>query len=56
MSTVGGNTLALSPGSPIVSMHARKEWEPGIQCQVCDVGPYTTIRRVANHNVGEHNF
>ena len=35
--------LALSPGSPIFSTHAKKEEEPEIQCQVCDVGPYTCI-------------
>ena len=40
--------LASSPGSPIFSMHARKEGEPGIQCHMHDVGPFTKVERVAD--------
>ena len=40
--------VASFPGSPIFSTHARKEGEPGIQCHVRDVGPYTRVGRVAD--------
>ena len=42
--------LASSPGSPIFfNARERKEGEPGIQCHVRDVGPYTRgSRRVAD--------
>ena len=40
---------ASSLGSPIFSTHTRKEGEPGIQCHVRDVAPYTRVGRVADH-------
>ena len=40
--------VASSPGSPIFSTHTRKEGEPGIQCHVRDVAPYTKVGRVAD--------
>ena len=42
------NTASL-PVSPIFSMHARKEGEPGIQNHVRDVGSYTRVGSVADH-------
>ena len=33
----------------IVTMHARKEGEPGIQNHVTNVCPYTRVGSVANH-------
>ena len=51
--------ISLVPRLPNRSMHARNEGEPWIQCQVCDIGPYTRVRRVANRkklHVGEQNF
>ena len=41
--------LASSPDSPIFSTYMRKKGERGIQCHVCDVGPYTKVGRVADH-------
>ena len=41
--------LASSPGSLIFfNAHKRKEGEPGIQCHMRDVGPYTRVGRVAD--------
>ena len=42
------DNLTSFPGSPIFSTHTRKEGAPGIQCHVCDVGPYTRVGRVAD--------
>ena len=44
----GRVNIASSPGSPIFSMHARKEGEPGIQYHMHDVAPYTRVGRVAD--------
>ena len=44
-----GTYLASSPASPIFfNARERKEGEPGIQCHVHDVGPYTRVGRVAD--------
>ena len=40
--------LALSPGSPIFFNVHKVEGEPGMQCYIHDVGPYTRVRRVVD--------
>ena len=41
-------TCSLVPRLPDLYNVHEKEGEPGMQCHVCDVGPYMRVGRVAN--------